>query len=360
VGGWPARERAEDENIQRKAEAIAMKLKIESEHSTARIDLRTGRSYAELIAIQARYSAAVGRHLGIEGRDVIPTTGATGAIELVRNHVFKIKQKKNPTLMTVCPEYWRARESFEGLGFTVIEVRTEPNGFAIDERTLIERASADTTDVLYLSLPNNPTGAIFDPAAILAGIPEGTAFVLDMTLPSRDLDQRSLSGKLYREFRGKQNVFLIGSMSKSHETAEHRIGWLACSSSEDAVELNKENRNAVSSLSIKEGMRLLGEPSPVLDRIDDSYRMLAEAEAENIFRIIRPARVTKTGYVLIEINVPPEALKRVLEENDIAVMWGSYLGLTDRHIRLEMLEPENIKVFIDTAASSPTEARAAG
>jgi aspartate/methionine/tyrosine aminotransferase len=329
-----------------------MKQKLEKEpgHSIPRIELRTGRPYANLTVNQELYSAAVGRHLDIDPRDVIPTPGATGAIELVRNHVFKLKQKNNPTLMTVCPGYWRARESFQGLGFKVIEVRTEPYGFAINENTLIERANSENPDVIYLSLPNNPTGAIFDPDVIIASLPEETAFILDMTLPSRDLDVKSLSSKLYHKFRGKRNLFLIGSTSKSHETAEHRVGWLACVNSEDAIELNREYRNAVPSSSILESMQHLGKAPTVLGKIDESYKLLLDGEAQKVFSIVRPQRATKTGYVLIEVNVAPEILKRVFQENDIAVMWGAYLGLTDRHMRLEMLEPENIRVFVDTVA----------
>src|SRR5262249_27705212 len=161
--------------------------------------------------------------------------------------VFRTTLKVCPTVLTVCPGYWRARESFEGFGFRTIDVHTEPFGFAISEALLVAKAEDINPDLLYLSLPNNPTGAIFDPEIVIAGVPEGTAVIIDLTLPSRAIDARMLTHELYREFRGRKNLFLIGSTSKSHGTAEYRIGWAVCANSDDAAQLKKENRNVVAS-----------------------------------------------------------------------------------------------------------------
>ena len=176
------------------------------------IELRTGTPYANLIASQQLFAAAVSDYFDISRDDCIPTPGATGAIEAVRNHVFRTTLKACPTVLTVCPGYWRARESFEGLGFRVINVHTEPFGFAITEALLVAKAEATKPDLLYLSLPNNPTGAIFDPEVVITGVPEGTAVIIDLTLPCRAFDARVLTHDLYRKFRGR-NLFLIGSTS---------------------------------------------------------------------------------------------------------------------------------------------------
>lgn len=312
------------------------------------IELRTGTPYANLIASQQLFAAAVSDYFDVSRDDCIPTPGATGAIEAVRNHVFRTTLKACPTVLTVCPGYWRARESFEGLGFRVVNVHTEPFGFAITEALLVAKAKETRPDLLYLSLPNNPTGAIFDPAVVIAGMPEETAIVIDLTLPSRAIDARALTGELYQKFRGRKNLFLIGSTSKSHGTAEFRIGWAVCANSDDAVQLKKENRNVVTSASAKEAMKRLKEGSTVTGLIESSFALLRQGENEGGFELITPERKTETGYVLIRARMDAKELRSVLDQRGIRVMWGSEFGLSDQYIRLETLEPPNIQIFVET------------
>ena len=311
------------------------------------VELRTGTPYANLIAGQQLFAAAVSEYFDVQQDDCIPTAGATGAIEAVRNHVFRTALKAYPTVLTVSPGYWRARESFEGLGFRTIDVHTEPFGFAITEALLVAKAEEIKPDLLYLSLPNNPTGAIFDPEVVISGVPEGTAVIIDLTLPCRALDARALTHELYRKFRGR-NLFLVGSTSKSHGTAEYRIGWAVCANSDDAAQLKKENRNAVTSASVKEAMKRLKEGSTVIGQIESSFVLLRDGEQEGGFELITPERKSETGYVLIRARVDAKELRSILDERGIRVMWGSEFGLSDQYIRLETLEPGNIQIFVET------------
>jgi aspartate/methionine/tyrosine aminotransferase len=250
-------------------------------------------------------------------------------------------------VLTVVPGYWRARESFEGLGFRTIDVHTEPFGFAITESLLVAKAEETKPDLLYLSLPNNPTGAIFDPEIVIAGVPEGTAVVIDLTLPSRAIDVRALTRELYREFRGR-NLFLVGSTSKSHGTAEYRIGWAVCANSVDAAQLRKENRNVVASASITKAIKHLKQRSTVIEPIEVSFNVLRNAETERGFELVKPERRTETAYVLIRTQADAHELRTMLDQRDIRVMWGSEFGLSDQYIRLETLEPRYIDVFVET------------
>ena len=314
------------------------------------IELRTGTPYANLIANHQLFTAAVGDYFDVSPDDCIPTTGATGAIEAVRNHVFRTKLKASPTVLTVTPGYWRARESFEGFGFNTIDVHTEPFGFAITESLLVEKAEETKPDLLYLSLPNNPTGAIFDPEVVIAGVPEQTAVIIDLTLPSRTIDTRRLTRELYRKFRGR-NLFLIGSTSKSHGTAEYRIGWAVCANSDDAAMLKKENRNVVASASVNEAIQQLKRGSTVSELIESSFTLLRNGEKLGGFELVTPERRTETGYVLIRAHDSPAELRSVLDQRGIRVMWGSEFGLSDQYIRLETLEPRNVDVFVETVAT---------
>ena len=318
------------------------------------IELRTGTPYANLIASQQLFAATVSDYFNVHQDDCIPTAGATGAIEAIRNHVFRTRLKACPTVLTVCPGYWRARESFEGLGFRTIDVHTEPFAFAITEALLVAQAEETKPDLLYLSLPNNPTGAIFDPEVVIAGLPEGTTVIIDLTLPCRAIDARVLTRDLYRKFRGR-NLFLIGSTSKSHGTAEYRIGWAVCANSEDAAQLKKENRSVVASVSIKEAMTQLKRGSTVIELIKRSFSLLRDGERKGMFELVTPERKTETGYVLIRAHADAAELRNVLDQRGIRVMWGSEFGLSDQYIRLETMEPRNIEVFVETVNGAAQE-----
>jgi aspartate/methionine/tyrosine aminotransferase len=316
---------------------------------TKAVELRTGRPYANLIAKQAEFASSLGELLGINPNEILPTPGTTGAIESIRNHVFRVSGKAKPAVLTVCPGYWRARESLAGFGFEIRNIHTEPNRFSIDEDALVHEARDGRADLIYLSLPNNPTGAIFSPDSIINNSPAGAAIALDMTLPSRDLDTQKLTGQLYKTFSGRRNLYMIGSTSKSHGTAEYRVGWLICAHPEDADVLKHENRNVVSCVAIDRGIEVLHQPPPVLQAIQKSFALLEEGERMTGFEVIRPERRVQTAYVLIRHRFPPVDLRNAFDKSNIRVMWGSEFGLDDQYIRLETLEPANVKVFVDVA-----------
>ena len=315
-----------------------------SERAKPQIDLRTGQPYANLIHGHRRFASTIADYLGVDATHVLPTAGATGAIEAVRNHVFRNALKTNPVLLTVCPGYWRARESFQGCGFAVVEIKTACAGFKIVEETLVRRAAEVQPDVVYLSLPNNPTGAIFNPALIVSGMPATTAVIFDLTLPSRQLNTRELAGRLYNSFRGRK-LFLVGSTSKSHNTAEHRIGWAIATRSEDADQLNQENRNVVSSVAVEEACRTLRQGSDVHTSIAESFQLLKRAVADGAFELVEPPTGVQSSYALIRLQCDREVLRNSLGQFGIAVMWGTEFGLSNDYLRLEMSQPENVEAF---------------
>jgi len=277
--------------------------------------------------------------------------GTMGAIEAVRNHVLKNTRGREPKMLTVSPGYWRARESFEGMGFRVSDVSIEANGFTIRETEIISRIRAEEPELVYLSLPNNPTGAVFNPEDIVKGAPEKTTLLFDVTLPSRELDSRALSTRLYSAFRERKNVFVAGSTSKSHNTAELRVGWLICANSDDSRALRHENRNVVASVAIQRALDQIGKAPAALEMIDMSFTLLKEGEKQGKFAIIRPQKMAQSVYVLVRVRTD---VKPILAEKGISVMWGSEYGLSDAYIRLETLEPSHIGAFVEAVNSYPS------
>ena len=320
------------------------------------VELRNGAPYAELIAHYSQYIQSVAAYFDVAPEYIVPAAGATGAIECVRNHVLRNHVLKGyvgrpPSVLTVKPGYWRARESFDGMGFTVNQIDIEPNGFSISEIDVIERARLEKPTLLYLSLPNNPTGALFDAAQLISGLSEEISIVIDLTLPSRELNTRTYVRLLHAGLEGRSGLFLVGSTSKSHRTAEDRIGWCVCASVKDAFELQKENRNVIAIASVVNGINRLKSGPTVLESIDHSFEFLLKAEQRGVLELVRPDRMAKAAYALIKCSIEPHRLRDILIENDIRVMWGAEFGLSDDYIRLEMLEPHNVAIFVDLILS---------
>jgi len=316
------------------------------------VELRTGEPYARLISQHQLFATRVAGCFGLNPQAVIPTYGTTGAIEAVRNHVFRIVFKSRPTLLTVNPGYWRAREAFQGFGFQVITLDTEPFQFDIREDALIEKSLKTSPDILYLSLPNNPTGATFDPCNLIAGISPHTAIMLDLTLPSSGLDTVMLTKNLYRQFAGRRGLFLIGSTSKAQETAEFRIGWVICANEEDAHSLREENRNVLSTFAVEHAIPRLGTYPVVLERIRECFEML-KADCEQCrFELIRPASRVETGYALVRHFWDISHLRETVLQHGIRVMWGSEFGLSDHYMRLETTAPAHMRAFLTAIQKS--------
>ena len=203
-----------------------------------------------------------------------------------------------------------------------------------------------------LESAEHPTGAVFDAEALIGAVPEEVAITLDLTLPE-DLGSGALLSRLYEAFPNRCNLFLLGSTSKSHGTAEHRIGWVVCTSPDDARELRGENRTGISTISIAEGIRHLGRPSPAVDKIDMSFELLAEGARAGLYEIVEPRKGVRERSRFMRILEHDATVRERLDARGIKVMWGSEVGLSDEYIRLEMLEETNVKIFVDSINAAP-------
>ncbi len=311
------------------------------------VELRVGIPYANLIAHQQLFVEELGRHFQIDPAYILPAAGTTGAIEAVRNHILKISESREPVVYMLFPEYWRAKESFLGLGFQLREASIEREKFLIDEQRVVKEVQDIMPDLLYFSLPNNPTGATFLPEKIIEHIPEHTAIIIDLTLPSADFDLQTILPMLHQRFAEKRSLFLVGSFSKSHRMAEHRIGWLIGSNLQQMKMMCKENRNVISTFAIQQGLQCLNQESPAVESIKHSFALLREGEKQARYEIVCPPRMVESGYVLVKVLGDINEVQAMLRREKISVMWGMELGLPDAYIRLETIETANIKIFVD-------------
>src|SRR5207253_10469108 len=107
-------------------------------------------------------------------------------------------------------------------------------------------------------------------------VSEEMAAMINLTLPCREFDVGALTSELYDSVKERSNLSLVGSTSKSHETAEYRIGRAVCASAKDADDMRGENRSGISTFAINEGIKRIAEPPMVLEKIDRSFSFLEE------------------------------------------------------------------------------------
>lgn len=310
------------------------------------VELRTGEPYARLIEGHKTFAESVAAYLRVPPQAIIPAFGTTGAIESVRNYVYRRAPKPSPSMLTVSPGYWRARETFEGFGFRVAAMQTEPLGFDFDHDKFVSLAQAEAPEIIYLSVPNNPTGAVLDPYALIEALPTSYNIMLDLTLPSPDFDTRSMTEALFYGFRDRPGLFLVGSTSKSHGTAQYRTGWTVCTSSQDSNVMRCQNRNVLPLVSVEASIQRMESQSEVDDRIRACFETLEELQEVCGLTLIRPLRGVRTGYALLRSDNDVVDLRRMFDRSRIRVMWGPEFGLTDRYLRIETTEPGNIQACI--------------
>src|SRR5205807_7178364 len=140
--------------------------------------------------------------------------------------------------------------------------------------------------------------------------------------------------------------FLVGSTSKSHDTAQYRTGWTVCTSSQDSSVMRSQNRNVLPSVSVEESIQRIDKQSEVLDRIGACFELLEEFGEGCGLTLIRPLCSVRTGYALLRSKHDTGELRRMLDHSGIRVMWGPEFGLSDQYIRIETTEPGNIQACI--------------
>jgi histidinol-phosphate/aromatic aminotransferase/cobyric acid decarboxylase-like protein len=302
-------------------------------------ELATGLPYARLIAYQRVFARELGARLDIDPGLILPTAGSMGGIEAVRNHLLLAVGPERRTALTVRPGYWRARQSLEGGGFTVHDHPLEPVTFDLDEDAFLARADELRPALVYLSLPNNPTGATFDAVRLAAELPASTAVLFDLTLPAAERSVVEPLARLHRESAGRRGLFFVASTSKSHGTAEDRVGWVVASHAEDGAALERENRNVVSIPALDRCLERMDETAPTVARVAESHAQLEAAEAAGAIELVRPRRRVRSCYALVRPAVGSRRALEALEAAGVRVMPGAACGAGDDLLRLELSEP---------------------
>lgn len=156
----------------------------------------------------------------VPAESVVLSNGSSDVLRIVMTAVLQ----PGGALITVTPTFYAYKLWGERLGASVHEVALSPaNGFALPVERILTLAHLCHAKLIVLATPNNPTGAVYPPAALRRLVNESEALLL--------IDEA------YAEFCGQdlqpllaesERIILLRSFSKAFAMAGVRLGYALC------------------------------------------------------------------------------------------------------------------------------------
>jgi len=221
-------------------------------------------------------------------------------------------------------------------GATPVEVPLPADsGFDLDPE-LIEAHVTDDTAAVILTNPSNPTGRVYDEAA-----------VREVARIAADHDAYLVADEVYgrltydRAFRGAasyvdapENVLTVGSCSKTYAMTGWRLGWLAGPQPVvDAVSRIGESTTAcASSVSQQAALAALTGPQEPVAEMKAAFERRRDAVVERVAEmpVVSCPRPEGAFYALLDVGGLPgdsvEVAERLLAEYGVVTAPGSGFG----------------------------------
>jgi histidinol-phosphate aminotransferase len=180
---------------------------------------------------------ALGKHYIMDPAQFI---AANSGLELI-DMICRAFLEQGSECIISTPTFLAYKNFAELQGATVIDIPLDPADFSLDTGKLLS-AIGDKTKVIFLSSPNNPTGAIIPKKkmdAIMQDIPPNTLVIFDEVYRHFARDRSYVSAEEYVQ-QGK-NIIGLNSFSKAYGLAGMRVAY-AYSTTEIADYLNRLRR----------------------------------------------------------------------------------------------------------------------
>jgi histidinol-phosphate aminotransferase len=168
---------------------------------------------------------AVAAKHGLQPNQILVTPGSTGLLNLAARTLL------TPGLNAVTSKlsFIQYQMVTKATGATLIETPLRNQGFDLD--AIVETINADTR-IVFIANPNNPTGTLFDAAALdrfFDRVPAHVVVVIDEAYYEFAEHFAQLRGVAYSHsldyVRQGRNVLVLRTFSKAHGLAGLRIGY---------------------------------------------------------------------------------------------------------------------------------------
>jgi histidinol-phosphate/aromatic aminotransferase/cobyric acid decarboxylase-like protein len=279
--------------------------------------------------------ALAARH-GRRPDEVLPLNGACEAFWLLA-HALRPR-----VAACVHPSFTEPEAALRACGADVVHVARDPHGWSFDPATV-----PTTAEVVVLGNPNNPTGALDAPEAVLALLRAGRLVVVDEAFMDFVPEPAwSVAGVRRAE------LVVVRSLTKLWTLAGIRAGYLlAAPELVAALEAQRQPWN-VNGLALA-AMTVCAADDTTPRRIAAE---VAAARAELLAALQRLSGVTAwpsaANFVLLEVP-HGRAIVGALRDAGIAVRpAASFPGLNDDHIRVAVRRPDENRRLVAALAEA--------
>lgn len=190
-------------------------------------------AYQQYVAEFEQFQRAIAALHGVDPNLVRPTNGATGALHALFS-ITRIaasapatnrqpQTHERPRALFSTYEYFDAIRLAQLYDFYLDRVPTHMSRYPIQH--IMGRVEERSPSVLYISVPNNPTGMLLpqtELAEILRIVPFTTRVILDATLLH---PQQYLTVPWLQNVAAEKDIVLVHSFSKSHGLVPDRVGY---------------------------------------------------------------------------------------------------------------------------------------
>ena len=292
--------------------------------------------YSEVKGIPDLRAALAARE-GVDLNEVMVTSGGQAALFAA----LAACVDHGDVVVTLDPQYVTYTASIRAVGGVVKQCILSPEtGFQPDFETL--DAACKNARVLMINSPNNPTGAVYDSAAMDAIARVAIKHDLwvisdevysDLIFEGIHISPRSLDGM-------KERTFVIGSFSKTYSMTGFRIGWLLAPASAMTPLLHLSNATTYGTPAFIQEAALVALTAVDTNHPKNLYRARRDAVMDALSAY---TLVPSSGgmYVMLDVrNTGMTGLDfamALLESEGIAVMPGESFGVgAAGHVRIAL------------------------
>lgn len=239
-------------------------------------------------------------------------------------------------------EYFDVFRMLSMYGFNVTPAKN--NGIQYPTEEVIRKLESKPS-VLYISVPNNPTGTLL-PREELEEIlkhAESTRVVIDRSLVHPD--EYCSGDELHKKFSDK-DIVIVDSFSKSLGVVRDRVGYF--------FGLQHSTVNSVHPYAHAPHLQGMTHIMGLLDDtsiIEEVIRKQQNSDAILRGKDWEPGlhyHPSISNFALVELDfMSGEECRQKLEEKGYLVKAGSQLHIPDRYIRIDMGQPESLDGFFD-------------
>ena len=271
--------------------------------------------------------AAAGRH-GLEPEQIMPGAGADELILLAARAFLRPGQRS--AMLT--PTYPLYRIACAQVGAQITEVAAEPPSFEFPIDAML--AAARDAEVVWLCVPNNPTGVDIVPEVVEAVIAATDGVVVV------DAAYAEFTGADWAEpVERHSNLIVLRTLSKAFALAGARVGYaMAHPSLVDRLDAVRPP-GSISSISVELARLVLGRPelaARAVKELEAARRRLAVGLAAVGFRVLPSA----ANFLLCEVGPTAMDLAASLRGRGMVVRtFGAETALGE-YLRFTVRSPE--------------------